>query len=184
MVYSVQNKSLLVHYLLNYDGNMVFRSWDDGSRKWKIGWQSIESECDVYSKCGPFGICNLKDSPICSCLKGFVPTSVDEWAKGNWSSGCARKKPLNCNITQGIEDGFLRLFQVKVPDYAHFLSDDQDQCRRKCLRNCSCVAYAYPKGIGCMIWNGSLLDLQQLSGDGVEVFIRLDHSELTDHEFN
>ncbi|KAL2932337.1 hypothetical protein RDABS01_037747 [Bienertia sinuspersici] len=59
-----------------WNGNLflgVPRWWSDGSRMWENMWQSIESECDIYGKCGPFGSCNRYDSPIFSCLKGFEP---------------------------------------------------------------------------------------------------------------
>ncbi|XP_021719434.1 G-type lectin S-receptor-like serine/threonine-protein kinase At1g11300 [Chenopodium quinoa] len=179
-VYYVENESLLRYFLLNYNGNLIAKKWDDGSQKWGIEWQSFGPECVFYGKCGPFGSCNPKDSPICSCLKGFEPKSIDEWSKNNFTSGCVRKTPLQCSIIGGKVDGFLKLKNMNVPDYADLLlSDDIEGCGRKCLKNCSCLAYAYPKGIGCMVWDGSLLDLQQLSVDGAaDLFIRLADSEL------
>ena len=73
---------------------------------WKVTWESKETECDVYGKCGVFGICNPKNSPICSCLRGYEPKSTEEWIRGNWTSGCVRKAPLQCRRTNGsIEEG-------------------------------------------------------------------------------
>ena len=69
--FSVANESLMVHYVLNYDGNLIQKFWNKGSKKWGISWQSFMSECDYYGKCGLFGSCNPMHSPICSCLKGF-----------------------------------------------------------------------------------------------------------------
>ena len=63
---------------------------------WKVTWESKETECDVYGKCGVFGICNPKNSPICSCLRGYEPKSMEELIRGNWTSGCVRKTPLQC----------------------------------------------------------------------------------------
>lgn len=42
-------------------------------------------------------ICNTYKSPICRCLKGFVPKSSDEWSKGNWTGGCVRRTELLCD---------------------------------------------------------------------------------------
>ncbi|XP_010665857.1 G-type lectin S-receptor-like serine/threonine-protein kinase At1g11300 [Beta vulgaris subsp. vulgaris] len=183
ILYVVENKSFLGYHLLNDDGNVFYRTWDGGSRKWNTTWQSIETTCDMYSKCGPFGCCNPKNSPICSCLKGFKPKNIDEWNLGNWTSGCVRNISLQCSNIGGKEDGFLGLPHVKVPDNAGYLFflDDPDECRSMCLGNCLCLAYAYPKQTVCMMWNESLLDMQQFSVDGVEVFIRLAHSELGNH---
>lgn len=188
VLFSVSDESLLIYFVLNSDGNVVLKNWDNDIQKWKIWGQSFTSECAFYGKCGPYGSCDPKGLPVCSCLKGFEPNRFNEWSHGNWTSGCVRRTPLQCGKnTGGKVDRFLMLKGIKVPDYAEFvLANDQDDCRRKCLDICSCLAYAYPKGIGCMIWNKSLIDLQQLSHDGSEfshLFIRLAHSELG-HHFN
>lgn len=182
ILYSVANVSLLEHFVLNYDGNVVLKYWDDDDRRWRISWQSVQSECDIYGKCGPFGRCNPKDSPICNCLNGFEPMNVDEWSEGNWTSGCVRRTPLQCSNTGRKADGFWKLKHMKVPHYITFgRAADEDDCRRKCLETCSCLAYAYTVGIGCMIWDETLLmDIQVFSGDGADLFIRLAYSELGD----
>ncbi|XP_052485399.1 G-type lectin S-receptor-like serine/threonine-protein kinase SD1-13 isoform X5 [Gossypium raimondii] len=46
------------------------------------------------------------------------------------------------------------------------------------MKNCSCVAYAYDAGIGCMLWSGDLIDVQKFSNRGVDLYIRLPSSEL------
>ncbi|XP_057247416.1 G-type lectin S-receptor-like serine/threonine-protein kinase At1g11300 [Beta vulgaris subsp. vulgaris] len=184
ILYFMKNKSFVGYHLLNDDGNLFHRTWDDSSRKWNTTWQSIETKCDIYSNCGAFGLCNPKDSPICSCLTGFEPKIIDEWSLGNWTSGCVRRTSLQCGNRGGKEDGFSRLIHVKLPDNADFfLVDSQAECMRRCLGNCSCLAYANPKGPISMVWNESLTDMQQFSIDGAEVFIRLAHSELGDHLF-
>ncbi|PPD71628.1 hypothetical protein GOBAR_DD31482 [Gossypium barbadense] len=50
-------------------------------------------------------------------------------------------------------------------------------CKDQCLKNCSCVAYAYDDGIGCMFWGGDLIDVQKFSSHGVDLYIRLPSSE-------
>ena len=147
--------------------------------KWISIWQSMRSDCEFYGKCGPFGTCNPNDSLICSCLKGFEPKNINEWNNRNWTSGCVRRTSLKCSDTEGKEDGFLRIKRVKVPDYATWLfANDEDDCRRKCLQNCSCLAFAFPSGIGCMVWNGRLIDIQEFFVDSADLFIRLAYSEL------
>ncbi|KAL2932322.1 hypothetical protein RDABS01_037732 [Bienertia sinuspersici] len=181
MSFSVANESLLQYFSLNHDGNVVRKAWDGGRQKWKLFWQSFDSECDIYGKCGPFGRCSAGDSPICRCLHGFEPKNNNEWREGNWTSGCVRRRQLQCGITGSKKDGFLELKHMKLPPN-HFITSayDQEKCGEKCLETCTCVAYAHSKGIGCMIWE-NLIDIQAFSTNGADLFIRLAHSELGDH---
>lgn len=143
-------------------------------------WSSYETECDVYGKCGPFGICNAAKSPICTCPRGFNPGNLDEWDRGNWTGGCVRKAPTNCGSSNSSKkDGFLRLKEMKVPAFPEWSFSNEDECARRCLGNCSCLAYAYAKGVGCMSWTGDLLDLRKFSNAGVDVLIRLPSEELS-----
>lgn len=160
---------------LNTSGSLVETMWDFQKKSWKELWVAPENECDVYGTCGAFGSCNVEDSPVCSCLRGFEPTSGDEWGRGNWSSGCRRKNQL----TGGNGDDFFRMQFVKVPDLAQrFYSGEIDECRRNCLGNFSCIAYAHDSNIGCMLWRGDLIDVQKFKGVGVDLYIRLSASEL------
>ncbi|KAK4491699.1 hypothetical protein RD792_002465 [Penstemon davidsonii] len=156
--------------------------WDDQKRNWDITWVAVGNKCDIYGTCGPFGSCNVRDSPICSCIRGFEPVNREEWESGNWTNGCARRRQLQCSIsnnTNGNTDGFLRLKFTKVPDFAeHFQTRQPDDCRTRCLSNCSCIAYAHDPGIGCMSWSGPLVDFQRFNGVGIDLFIRLESSEL------
>ncbi|KAK1556174.1 hypothetical protein Q3G72_000038 [Acer saccharum] len=127
------------------------------------------------------GVVNLEAvseqiKPICSCLRGFEPKTVQEWNRGNWTSGCVRKSPLQCEVKK--EDGFLKLGTMKLPYFVERSSVSVVNCREYCLNNCSCIAYAYDDGIGCMTWTGSLIDLQKFSIGGADLYIRLAHSEL------
>ena len=63
----------------------------------------------------------------------------------------------------------LKLEMVKVPDFAEWSYQTKDDCRKQCLENCSCVAYAYDIGIGCMSWSGNLIDLRKFSTGGIDL---------------
>uniref|UniRef100_A0A1J3GZM1 G-type lectin S-receptor-like serine/threonine-protein kinase SD1-29 n=1 Tax=Noccaea caerulescens TaxID=107243 RepID=A0A1J3GZM1_NOCCA len=124
-----------------------------------------ESLCDLYGACGPFGLCVRSVTPKCICLKGFIPKSDDEWRKGNWTGGCVRHTQLSCGAkssmkTQGRDtDIFHRMTHVKTPDLHQFVRFlNAEQCYQGCLGNCSCTAFAYISGIGCLVWNGELVD--------------------------
>ncbi|KAH0764136.1 hypothetical protein KY285_000007 [Solanum tuberosum] len=151
-------------FVLDSSGNLVQSYWDGIERIWKFPWSAIENDCNVYGTCGPFGSCNSLYSPICSCLRGFEPKNIDEWEKGNWTSGCVRRKSLQCDQEKNktsTKDGFLKMGYMKVPDFAEWLPPKlEDECRSQCLSNCSCLAYAFDTGIGCMSWSGYLIDIQ------------------------
>ncbi|XP_054778327.1 G-type lectin S-receptor-like serine/threonine-protein kinase At1g11300, partial [Prosopis cineraria] len=166
-------------FKLSSIGEWVITGWinEKEVRRWRIQ----HNECDVYGQCGEFGYCNPESTPICSCLYGFEPKNPDEWNKQNWKNGCTRKEPLQCDkrIKSGSEDGFKKLESVKPPDFVEQLQvPDEENCRRKCLQNCSCLAYAYDLAIACMLWNGKLIDIRTFAPKGVDLYIRLANSEL------
>ena len=175
--------SFLWYYILSPQGIVEEIFSDDGMKNWEITWQSHKSECDVYGKCGAFGICNARNSPICSCLRGYEPRNIEEWRTGNWTSGCVRRTPLQCekingSVEEGKADGFIRLTTVKVPNFAEWSLALEDDCKDFCLKNCSCIAYTYHTGIGCMSWSRNLIDVQKFSSNGASLYIRVPYSEL------
>ncbi|XP_010319374.1 G-type lectin S-receptor-like serine/threonine-protein kinase At1g11330 isoform X1 [Solanum lycopersicum] len=177
----------LTKFVLDWKGNLVQSYWDANETTWKIIWSAPNNDCEVYGMCGPFGSCNHLESPICSCLKGFEPKHREEWEKGNWVSGCLRRKALQCEVRNNSgdsskEDGFLKIGSIKLPDFSERSSTREDQCRSQCLGNCSCIAYAYDSGIGCMSWNNNLIDIQQFQSRGEDLYIRMAHSELDHHK--
>jgi hypothetical protein len=176
------NESFPTNYVLNEQGNLLQTSAFNGE-DWEVTWSAFKTECNVYGNCGAFGSCNSHNTPICSCLRGFEPKNREEWNRGNWTSGCARRTPLQCERVNngsdgGKKDGFLKLTMMKVPDLADWSSAREEKCRNQCLENCSCVAYAFDSGIGCMPWTRSLIDLQKFSSGGVDLYVRLAYSEL------
>ncbi|KAL0407304.1 UNVERIFIED_CONTAM: G-type lectin S-receptor-like serine/threonine-protein kinase [Sesamum latifolium] len=168
-----------------WNGNLEEKLWSHEKGEWLITWSSIVNECDVYGTCGPFASCNAQDEPVCSCFPGYEPKNKDEWNAGKWSSGCTRRTPLRCQKKNpvGKEDVFLKLSQVKLPDHVKWLPAPDADCRSQCLHNCSCIAYAYYDGIGCMTWAGSLIDVQKFPDTGPDLYIRVAHSELSDKQY-
>ncbi|KAF3783387.1 G-type lectin S-receptor-like serine/threonine-protein kinase [Nymphaea thermarum] len=166
-----------MRFVLDYTGSIVEYRWNESTGKWFDYWGRPSNKCDSYNRCGAFGICDPNRSSICSCLPGFEQSS----------GGCARRIPIGCagNSSSGPgsdSSGFLTIPAVKPPDQALWIRGIQskDDCQAVCLNNCSCTAFAYASDMECMIWTGSLLDVQQFSnqGNGVDIYLRLDRSEL------
>ncbi|KAL7212890.1 hypothetical protein ACSBR2_015562 [Camellia fascicularis] len=177
-----------VHFLfLTPNGSLKIMYMDEKVKNPYVTWMTPLNGCDIYGVCGPFGVCNKNKSPNCECLKGFVPNSIEDWKKGNWAGGCVRKTDLLCQKNtsslassgKAQNDGFWKLRSMKLPDHFEYLySEDSSGCQQWCLSNCSCVAYAYVTGIDCLVWTGGLMDVQQFSLAGNDLYLRLSYSEL------
>lgn len=179
LTYSYTNKSLISNYDLSYQGTLTQKWWDENKREWKIVWEAPETQCDIYGKCGAFGICNSIDSPICQCMKGFEPKNKSEWNMGDWRNGCMRRAPFQCKSRSGKEEGFFGYKAVKVPNNADWsMGLEEKECKNQCLANCSCLAYVYDYAAGCMTWDKDLIDTKQLSTGGMDLYLKLAHSEL------
>ena len=73
-----------------------------------------------------------------------------------------RKEALRCvsdrNSTKASKaDGFLKLENIRVLDFAQGPCFGNTNCRTLGLENCSCIAYAYDPRIGFMFWSGDLI---------------------------
>ncbi|KAI3924688.1 hypothetical protein MKW92_050323 [Papaver armeniacum] len=189
LTYNYDNRSSYKRFVLDQYGALLERRWDEQMNVWRehTPLDEANAECEIYGRCGPFGNCNNLGSPICSCLNGFVPKFADEWSQGIWSGGCTRKTELKCNrnisssSAEGEkEDGFLKMETMKVPDFAYWRSPlNAKECEQDCLSNCSCLAYSFDGGIGCMIWGQSLIDIRRFpKGAGTDLYIRVAYSEL------
>ncbi|XP_044460483.1 G-type lectin S-receptor-like serine/threonine-protein kinase At1g11330 [Mangifera indica] len=173
----------LSYFVLNSEGKVVAAYKVEGKDDWIFYFAFPRTECDVYNKCGANGICNYKEKPICSCLRGFEPKNKEEWNRGIWTAGCVRRKLLQCERINktgevGKADEFLKMPRMKVPGFAEWSSALENGCRDTCLNNCSCIAFAYDDGIRCMTWTENLTDIQKFTRDGTNLYIRLAHSEL------
>ncbi|CAM8921507.1 unnamed protein product [Rhodiola kirilowii] len=184
MAVNFADESFLAAYQITSAGLLVQWTWDEAA--WDISWTSRESECDVYAKCGVFGICNANKFPVCSCVRGFEPENAGEWKAGNRTSGCRRASQLKCDRIRNVtgqasdeDDGFLKLQKVKVPDRTEWWPYSEINCSSNCLKNCSCIAYSFDRGIGCMTWSGGLIDVQEFAAVGTDLYLRVAHSELS-----
>ncbi|RLM74885.1 hypothetical protein C2845_PM15G23090 [Panicum miliaceum] len=171
--------------VLNEDGVLERQAWDPDGRTWIVWMQSPRGVCDNYAKCGAFGLCNEDGAAtqFCSCVVGFSPASTSQWSMRETSGGCRRDVALECG-NGTTTDGFRVLKGVKLPDTENAtvdMSATVEQCRARCLANCSCVAYAPAdirgSGSGCVMWKDGIVDVRYLE-DGQELYVRMAKSEL------
>jgi hypothetical protein len=184
--YAARPGAPLSRLVLNDSGVVERLGWDPGSRAWNNFFQGPRDVCDKYDMCGPSGVCNASAAAtsFCSCVVGFSPVSQTAWSMRGRSSGCRRNVPLDCGgdgESAGSTDWFAVLPGVKLPDMVDSWSLDTsvtlDECRARCLANCSCVAYAAADirgggdGTGCLMWAENLIDLRYVDG-GQTLYLR------------
>ncbi|MQL92277.1 hypothetical protein Taro_024899 [Colocasia esculenta] len=181
--YSVQSSFVFTRATLNLVGRIVLLVWLQGAQEWQQVWAQPIKRCDAYSVCGAFSICNEQNSRLCECLQGFEPVNEEEWERGDWSSGCARRTHLNCGNSSlgGSGDGFLPVSSLQLPTSSQELKGKSiKECEIVCLEDCYCTAYAC--GSGCSVWNGELRNAQKVfDGDANSqktLYVRLPTSEL------
>ena len=183
--YSVYDTSLLSRFVIDVSGKMQQLSWVENRYwRWFLFWSQPKDNAEVYGFCGVYGVFQGNSSSFnCECLQGFEPLVQNDWT--DWSSGCVRKSPLQCENKRSVgkEDGFLNISILTLPANSKtYQKMSAERCRLDCLEICSCVAYAYNKNSGCSLWEGDLINLKQ-SGiaagrAGAEIYIRLSASEL------
>ncbi|XP_059661969.1 G-type lectin S-receptor-like serine/threonine-protein kinase At1g11330 isoform X2 [Cornus florida] len=180
-IFNVPFPSVLV---LTSVGAVIYKDWNEKTREWRSQVMAPNGPCDIYATCGSFGICNNMNSPICRCFRGYEPNSPKEWRRGNWTGGCIRRVKTQCERNSSIDhhnksDIFIKLTGTKLPELSDYVQlRDNIYCGDFCLKNCSCVAYAYVDGIGCMVWGGHLIDVREFSYGGEDLYLRLAYSEL------
>ncbi|KAL2496271.1 G-type lectin S-receptor-like serine/threonine-protein kinase [Forsythia ovata] len=152
-----------------------------GTQQWEVYITAPTDNCDVYRSCGAYGSCNIVKSPVCGCLDRFLPKDPEGWNRADWSNGCVRRTPLNCQNG----DVFLKYSGIKLPDtqYSQFnVSMTLEECKVLCLKNCSCTAYTHldisKGGSGCLLWFEDLTNIKLLSEEGQYIYIRMASSEL------
>ncbi|CAL5393193.1 unnamed protein product [Camellia sinensis] len=181
-IYEPYNSSVFTRLTLNESG-LLQRYILNKKNTWDLMFTVPRDLCDSYGYCGPNGICRIYKSPLCECLKGFIPNSQQEWDVLDWSSGCVRSVPLDCQNGEG----FVKVLQVKLPDLLEFrlnIGMSIKECEEECLKNCSCIAYANSNisggGSGCLMWFGDLIDIRESFQDNSEqdIYIRLPASAI------
>ncbi|KAK8612550.1 hypothetical protein V6N13_092663 [Hibiscus sabdariffa] len=183
-----KNASIITRWVMNETGVTQRITWNNQARRWIRFYSTPKEQCDFYGHCGPNGYCNpyLGDFE-CTCFPGFEPKSPEAWYIRDGAGGCVRK--IGTSMC-GNGEGFVKFPNVKVPDtlvaQAQAVEDMNiglKQCEEKCLRNCSCVAYASANsetngGTGCLTWHGNLVDARAYTETGQDLYIRVDKHEL------
>ncbi|CAA6658375.1 unnamed protein product [Spirodela intermedia] len=181
--YSMIDSSLLVRYVLDHSGTYSFRVWDDGAAAWNSIGTTPTRPCDFFNLCGGAASCDSSgQSPLCRCLNGFDPSAPEEWAKGNFTGGCVRRRRLLCDGT----DRYTKIGGLKLPDrYSVAWNLSLSQCEASCSAACNCSAFSHTNfstfnltGSRCLTWFGDMVDLVQIPLLSQDLYVRLSAAQL------
>ncbi|KAG6651692.1 hypothetical protein CIPAW_06G130400 [Carya illinoinensis] len=174
--YSLYNTSRMSQFLITSNGQIQQYMWLSSAEPWFLFWAQPNSLSDVYALCGPFGIYHDNTSHPCDCPKGFEPFSDTQTRLNDWSGGCLRRHPLQCENRNAKKDWFQKIPNTTLPiNWKAYSTVGARRCELACINSCSCIAYAHNNS-GCMIWEGTLLNLQRLSDGGKvgqDIYLRL-----------
>ncbi|KAM3731395.1 hypothetical protein ACB098_12G160600 [Castanea mollissima] len=147
---------VIVKMVVDESGIVQRSLWQETT--WVEYWSAPQELCDMYLNCGPNSYCDPKNLSSRDCMREKQGVSM-------------------CNN----REGFVKLAHMKVPDTskAHAnMSLSMKECEQECLRNCSCMAYASANesegGIGCLTWQGDLVDTRTYPDGGQDLYIRVD----------
>ncbi|KAF5794651.1 putative protein kinase RLK-Pelle-DLSV family [Helianthus annuus] len=180
--YELKN-SVVQRLIVLPDDIVVHLRWMDQTQKWVVHTIGAATDsCGGYGLCGPYASCNTKRYPPCTCMAGFKPRVPDEWDRANGSSGCERKRALDC----GSGSGFKKITGVVFPDTRRSWYDNSmtlEECEMACRMNCNCTAYANSDirngGSGCLLWFDELMDTTE-NDENQDLYIKLAASELAE----
>ncbi|KAK1439557.1 hypothetical protein QVD17_05377 [Tagetes erecta] len=187
--YVLDDSSILTRTTLNSSGQLESWVWVENGKKWQLALSLPRDICDSYDICSTYASCSVNMiQQSCACLdtKRFVPRNQQSWERADWSGGCVRRTPLDC---KNGSEGFVKYSNIRLPDTEHTwfnMSMNLKDCEAKCLKNCTCMAYANPdtslQGRGCLLWFNDLFDMREYSvgNGGQDIFVRMASSELVD----
>ncbi|KAI3694466.1 hypothetical protein L1987_77431 [Smallanthus sonchifolius] len=185
--YNLVNSSVVSRFTLNSSGDLQRWVWLEDAKRWQLLVTLGKGICDSYNMCGAYGSCSTVNPQRCMCLDEtkFVPSNRTRWEETDWSGGCVRRKPLDC---ENGTDRFMRYSNVKWPDthnsWFNMSMNTLKECEAVCQKNCSCMAYAHTnitgEGSGCLLWFNDLLDIRVITdgNGGQDIFVRMSASEL------
>ncbi|KAK6932449.1 Bulb-type lectin domain [Dillenia turbinata] len=178
--YNLDDSSIATKLVVDDSGSISRYIWNERDNRWNSIWSAPRDICDEYRHCGAYSICAPSGTIMfeCSCLPGFKPKSPRDWHVRDGSGGCVREQNISLC---GNGEGFLKVARTKLPDTSLVgatMFVNNLECRQKCLRNCSCTAYASSivneKENVCLMWFGELTDMRSAPESEIDLFVRVD----------
>ncbi|XP_058073673.1 G-type lectin S-receptor-like serine/threonine-protein kinase SD3-1 [Magnolia sinica] len=118
---------------LDVDGNLRMYSWVESSKSWRLVWQAVKNQCNVFATCGHCGVCVFTPTgtSLCKCLFG---SSTD------LSPNCLA--PFKPKCTSGytmVAREHTFLYGIYPPNDL-ITRTSSKQCRNSCLQDPLCTS--------------------------------------------
>ncbi|KAJ4724044.1 G-type lectin S-receptor-like serine/threonine-protein kinase [Melia azedarach] len=148
-IWSISSKDLgdpsvvLRHLRVDSDGNLRIYSWDNVVPAWKVGWQAVQNQCDVFGFCGLYSVCGYNSTgPICDCLYDTpVYWENDLPAVDTVSSGCRKMVDLgNCKMNTSMMVLKQTVLYGLYPPLDVNLMLNEEACKEYCSNDSTCIA--------------------------------------------
>ncbi|KAF8086117.1 hypothetical protein N665_0634s0003 [Sinapis alba] len=174
--FMITNESIYSRFIIG-DSTLKRFTWIPPSQGWSLSWNLSRDPCEQYAICGPNAYCDNINAPAtCNCIRGFVPKDQADWDLGGGTTGCVRRRQLNCGGGDDVYH-FELLNNIKLPDTKTASLDrriDVKKCEEWCRSDCNCTSYAFINTeLGCLIWTGELIDIRTYMEGGHDLYVKL-----------
>ncbi|KNA22691.1 hypothetical protein SOVF_032080 [Spinacia oleracea] len=129
----------LRHLRIDTDGNLRIYSWYSGLNLWKVGWQAVENQCNVFGSCGLYSLCGFNSSgPVCNCLH---EGTIDGGSSDLSISGCKKLVDLgNCKMRTSMLVSKNTVLYGLYPPHDFDIMLNENDCKAYCSNDTSCIA--------------------------------------------
>ncbi|KAA8549659.1 hypothetical protein F0562_001323 [Nyssa sinensis] len=134
---------VLRHLRIDPDGNLRIYSWDSVLNTWRVGWQAVADQCNVFGSCGLYRLCGYNSTgPVCDCL---YPDSLD-WgtsasAMDLGGSGCKKMVDLgNCKMRTSMLVMKQTVLYGLYPPHDVDMILSEGACKKYCSNDTTCIA--------------------------------------------
>ena len=131
------------HLRIDSDGNLRIYSWDNAVRAWRVGWQAVEDQCNVFGSCGLYSVCGYNSTgPVCDCLyDDSLNSGTGSNGMDSGSSGCRRMVDLgNCKMNTSMMVLKQTVLYGLYPPQDVDIMLSEEACKEYCSNDTTCIA--------------------------------------------
>jgi len=153
--------------MYTYSPGIEFNTWDITYQKFGC-WRGVPV-CGLPRKCGGFGVCEKGQCVACPEVDGF---------KG-WSTNCSPPSLPNCkDASSNTSVDFYKVvgaehFSSKYVNAERNGKTTIEECRRRCLNDCTCAAFFYWEESSACLNTQTVGTLNQLGNSTHLAFIKI-----------